>query len=448
MKMNSNEEKNLMASCELKRIIRSMSDASNSTLPSSSSSTSPLSLSQSSSLSSIKGHTSANIKSKSEHDTEKTTSILSKLNLNLFNKQQQQQQQDSNNNLETSSTKRNYRYSKEFLTKIREERAAFIDEIYPDIFKAYCYCMNGKYWCPEKYFDVLQYQFPNDFDKIRKQKKYSSMITNNQNQRKSLNYRNNNNNNMRKMNKNRAVSTSGTTMASESQEVKQKSNSSLNIASIENQQMKSDADRILMDLIKPKSQEATNSCENLIDKLLPKSPSKNILDMLNCKKKPETKVNEGVNILNMIKGPQQTSFKRPEFINLNENAQTRQESARRESTGFPMVNPHEKPFQSVNDENSTEKSLNQKLSQLLKLSPQAPAKSQNVIEGLFSKMKSSPSKEETTKEHFNLLLNKLNKPQKSSESSNVMKWFKSMDSNSCKMPQNVLSLKDIETLNA
>lgn len=310
--------------------------------------------------------------------------------------------------------------------------------------------MNGKYWCPEKYFDVLQYQFPNDFDKIRKQKKQHPMM--NQNQRKSMNYRSNLNNN-RQMNKNRAVSTSGSSMTSMPHQSISQGNSSLNIASTEHQ-TKSDADRILMNMIKPKSQETTtNSCENLIDKLFtPKSPSQNILNMLNCNNnKQEVKVNEGVNILNMIKGGQQhqpaTQFKRPEYINLNDSA-NRHESGRRESTGFPMVNPHEKPFQSGNNDNSAE-SLNQKLSQLLKLSPQAPAaKSQNVIDGLFSKIKTSPTKEETTKEHFNLLLNKLNKPQKSSEQSNVMKWFKSVDTSSCKMPQNVLSLKDIETLNA
>jgi len=57
-----------------------------------------------------------------------------------------------------------YRYNKEFLVQIKEQRAAFIDQIYPDIFKAYCYCMNGKFWDPEKYFDIVQ--FPGEFDRI------------------------------------------------------------------------------------------------------------------------------------------------------------------------------------------------------------------------------------------------------------------------------------------
>lgn len=58
-----------------------------------------------------------------------------------------------------------YKYTKEFLMEIREQRSAFINQIHPDIFKAYCYCMNGKYWDPEKYFDIVQ--FPGDYDRIQ-----------------------------------------------------------------------------------------------------------------------------------------------------------------------------------------------------------------------------------------------------------------------------------------
>lgn len=57
-----------------------------------------------------------------------------------------------------------YKYNREFLLQIREQRSNFIDQIYPDIFKAYCYCMNGKYWDPEKYFDIVS--FPGEFDRI------------------------------------------------------------------------------------------------------------------------------------------------------------------------------------------------------------------------------------------------------------------------------------------
>ena len=47
-----------------------------------------------------------------------------------------------------------YKYSREFILEINEQRSKFIDQIQPEIFKAYCYCMNGKYWDPEKYFDI------------------------------------------------------------------------------------------------------------------------------------------------------------------------------------------------------------------------------------------------------------------------------------------------------
>ena len=57
-------------------------------------------------------------------------------------------------------------YTREFLHQIRQERADFIDKILPDIFKAYCYCMKGKLWDPEKYFDIVQ--FPGeDFEKLQ-----------------------------------------------------------------------------------------------------------------------------------------------------------------------------------------------------------------------------------------------------------------------------------------
>lgn len=68
----------------------------------------------------------------------------------------------------TQKLKHNFIYSKEFLQKVRNERSKFIEQIYPDIFKAYCYCMNGRYWNPEKYFDVVQYNFPSELDKIKK----------------------------------------------------------------------------------------------------------------------------------------------------------------------------------------------------------------------------------------------------------------------------------------
>jgi len=64
-----------------------------------------------------------------------------------------------------------YKYTREFLMQIREQRSSFIDQIHPEIFKAYCYCMNGKYWDPEKYFDIVQ--FPGDYERINQRNQYN-----------------------------------------------------------------------------------------------------------------------------------------------------------------------------------------------------------------------------------------------------------------------------------
>jgi hypothetical protein len=92
-----------------------------------------------------------------------------------------------------------YRYSKDFLNQIRDERAGFIETIYPDIFKAYCYCMNGNHWDPEKYFDIVQY--PGEYEKIE-QNNYKSNKTSN-NYYKSNNNSNNNNNQQQQMRNNK-----------------------------------------------------------------------------------------------------------------------------------------------------------------------------------------------------------------------------------------------------
>ena len=47
-----------------------------------------------------------------------------------------------------------FKYSREFLMEIRDQRSKFIDQIQAEIFEAYCYCMNGKYWDPEKHFEI------------------------------------------------------------------------------------------------------------------------------------------------------------------------------------------------------------------------------------------------------------------------------------------------------
>lgn len=82
------------------------------------------------------------------------------------NKQMEQSTSFNEPNLiEMAKQNGRYKYSKEFLMQIRDKRASFIDQIQPEIFKAYCYCMNGKYWDPEKYFDIVQ--FPGDYDRIQ-----------------------------------------------------------------------------------------------------------------------------------------------------------------------------------------------------------------------------------------------------------------------------------------
>lgn len=57
-----------------------------------------------------------------------------------------------------------FKYNKEFLMQIKDQRASFIDQIQPEIFRAYCYCMNDEHlWDAEKYFDIVQ--FPGEFKK-------------------------------------------------------------------------------------------------------------------------------------------------------------------------------------------------------------------------------------------------------------------------------------------
>jgi len=58
-----------------------------------------------------------------------------------------------------------YRYEKDFLMNIKEKKSALIDNIYPDVFKAYCYCTSGKYWDPEKFFDIVQYE--GEYDRVQ-----------------------------------------------------------------------------------------------------------------------------------------------------------------------------------------------------------------------------------------------------------------------------------------
>lgn len=117
-------------------------------------------------------------------DADRLNLIKIMLNMVEANKQnctklQQQKQQDQPVINWPKKENGRYRYTKEFLNQINEQRAEFIDQIYPDIFKAYCYCMNGKYWDPEKYFDIIQ--FPGEYDKIPNKNNRSYNNNNNSN---------------------------------------------------------------------------------------------------------------------------------------------------------------------------------------------------------------------------------------------------------------------------
>lgn len=108
-----------------------------------------------------KSQNNKNKHNKSKDQTKSDTSLKSNGNndelLNLIKLMKIMSDNKGKPHLDGEDKPGRYRYTKEFLTQVKVERAEFIDNIYPDIFKAYCYCMNGKYWDPEKYFDIIQY---------------------------------------------------------------------------------------------------------------------------------------------------------------------------------------------------------------------------------------------------------------------------------------------------
>lgn len=56
---------------------------------------------------------------------------------------------------ETPKQRNPFRYTSEFLLRIRDERAKLIDNICPEIFREYSYCISGTLWDPEKYFNAI-----------------------------------------------------------------------------------------------------------------------------------------------------------------------------------------------------------------------------------------------------------------------------------------------------
>lgn len=89
--------------------------------------------------------------------------LMSMVEQNKKNNKQQQQDKPVINWPKKENGR--YRYTKEFLNQINEQRSEFIDQIYPEIFRVYCSCMKGKYWDPEQYFDIIQ--FPDEFDRSK-----------------------------------------------------------------------------------------------------------------------------------------------------------------------------------------------------------------------------------------------------------------------------------------
>ncbi|CAF0855087.1 unnamed protein product [Brachionus calyciflorus] len=152
-----------------------------------------------------------------------------------------------------------FRYTNEFLQQIRKERSGFIENIQPEIFKAYCYCMSGKYWDPEKYFDIIQYS--GDYERVVQQ-----------NQQQQLKNQNNQNHHGKKNVKKNSKSTKKTiTNNDANNNIKENILGHLGLG--KNKEDVKQADKILLDLLK-KNQEVNKE----------ETKQVNLMDMLNQKK--------------------------------------------------------------------------------------------------------------------------------------------------------------------
>jgi len=200
-----------------------------------------------------------------------------------------------------------YKYNKEFLMEIKDKRASFIDQIQPEIFKAYCYCINGKYWDPEKYFDIVQ--FPDDFDRISSNHRNNyhrsasyNKATSKYNRKNTPNSTFNNNNSYNS--KNMSVGTTPTAVQHHMQdESPQPLQVPKNSPKFDNKTKKDhimeslglksklDADKILLGLIKKEKTLETSNLMNILNKKASMQQSSNILDsLLKVEKKPDTSV--------------------------------------------------------------------------------------------------------------------------------------------------------------
>lgn len=91
-----------------------------------------------------------------------------------------------------SPTSSQLRYNNHVLLQIRQERADIIDKLMPEIFKDYGYCMNGKSWDPERYFDAVQFS-GQDLDNKAQQRQHNS-YPHNKNSTTTTKHRNNSTN--------------------------------------------------------------------------------------------------------------------------------------------------------------------------------------------------------------------------------------------------------------
>jgi len=178
-----------------------------------------------------------------------------------------------------------YRYTKDFLKQIKHERVNLIENIcYPDIFRTFCGCVNGKQWDPERYFDMIQYP-----DNIHGEKQ-------------KMNYHNNNKSNRKYNNSHQKGMLSMDSSAVESpQPLQVPKNSPKSAQSIKtskkSNKKEENPDNILLNLLKKNAQPKQNN--NILDLLnnkqttpVAKSPSKkiaktnNLLDDLFKKSQP------------------------------------------------------------------------------------------------------------------------------------------------------------------
>jgi hypothetical protein len=379
------------------------------------------------------------------------------------------------------STKRptTTRYTKEFLEKVRRERSKFIDQICPDIFRAYCYCMNGKYWNPEKYFDVVQHQFPEELDKIKRF-----------NNKKPYN------------------------------NVQQKTYQKKANVPYQQKPQHEDAGKIILDLIKPKqSISPTSIFEQLLPPKTPDrtstgvqqqkqhksnisslftapappppTPASNLLDMLhaaNKNKQQHANTAAYKNLINLFDKETSKQSQQQQNENLikklfdqNRHVSTQKPTehqvAAAAPTSFPTINPHELPFQSIDyalnqilkstspseassSTSSNSSSISNSVSSSNTTSPH------KVFDSLIEKLKTTTTEKQTSRqsntEHFNLLLSKIQKTSQqqhqqppSSQTTDILKWFKqqpqpttSQQQHSLlRLPENahVFALRDIES---